>query len=265
MNSYPSDLIRQELDLTLNLIVSPINASSLLPFNANPFTHISPTFFPPPLHRSPLFSPPALHMVHIELRPFLNVVNRVFMASITCGFAFGGALVGIFVGAINGQTTETGLVRGSCVGAVTGAITALQIMDMMANGEPFSKVALLHSLLNGKVFIEWVSPAVLKAYQWQTSAMEMSFTDIFDTDNNESRGLPEVTINKLPIRIFENLSMMDQRDEECNETNCAICLQDFKNKEEGRELPNCRHIFHVKCIDEWLIRQGSCPICRRDV
>nr|GFB93461.1 NEP1-interacting protein-like 1 [Tanacetum cinerariifolium] len=109
-------------------------------------------------------------MVHFELRPFLNVVNRVFMASITCGFAFGGALVGIFVGAINGQTTETGLVRGSCVGAVTGAITALQLMDMMANGEPFSKVALLHSLLNGKVFTEWVSPAVLKAYQWQSIA-----------------------------------------------------------------------------------------------
>lgn len=52
----------------------------------------------------------------------------------------GGALVGIIMGAINGQTTETGLVRGSFVGAITGAITALQLMDMMANGEPFSKV-----------------------------------------------------------------------------------------------------------------------------
>lgn len=101
----------------------------------------------------------------------------------------------------------------------------------------------------------------------QASAMEMSlgFTDIFDTDNNESKGLSEDTINKLPISIFENLSMIDQRDEEFNETNCVICLQYFKNNEEGRELPSCRHIFHLKCIDEWLIRQGSCPICRRDV
>ncbi|PWA34488.1 RING/U-box superfamily protein [Artemisia annua] len=204
-------------------------------------------------------------MVHFELRSFLNVVNRVFMASMTCAFACGGGLVGIIMGAIKGQTTETGLVRGSCVGAITGAITALQIMDMMADGEPFSKAALLHSLLNGKVFFEWVSPAVLKAYQWQASAMEMSlsFTDIFDTDNNGSRGLSEDKINKLPIRIFENLSMMAQRDEELNE--CVICLQDFKNKEEGRELPSCRHIFHLKCIDDWLIRQSSCPICRRDV
>jgi hypothetical protein len=33
----------------------------------------------------------------------------------------------------------------------------------------FLQVALLHSLLNGKVFMEWVGPAVLKAYQWQVS------------------------------------------------------------------------------------------------
>ncbi|KAI3511260.1 hypothetical protein L1887_18408 [Cichorium endivia] len=64
-------------------------------------------------------------------------------------------------------------------------------MDMMIDGEPFWKVALIHSLLNGKVFIEWVSPAVLKAYQWQTSAIEMSLVDMFDIDNSGTRGLSE--------------------------------------------------------------------------
>ncbi|XP_024967930.1 NEP1-interacting protein 2-like [Cynara cardunculus var. scolymus] len=191
-----------------------------------------------------------------------NVINRIFTALLTCAFALGGAGIGIITGAIKGQTTETGLVRGAGVGAVTGAITALQLMEMMANGESFSKVALLHSLLNGKVFMEWVSPAVLKAYQWQASAMEMSFSDMFDMDSNGIRGLSEDIIDSLPKRIFGNST---QNDNECNETSCTICLQDFKNGEEGRELLNCRHVFHLKCIDEWLIRQGSCPICRKDV
>lgn len=31
------------------------------------------------------------------------------------------------------------------------------------------QVALLRSLVDGKVFMEWVGPAVLKAYQWQAS------------------------------------------------------------------------------------------------
>ncbi|KAM0063508.1 putative transcription factor C2H2 family [Helianthus debilis subsp. tardiflorus] len=191
----------------------------------------------------------------------LNVTKKLFNALITFAFALGGAVIGTITGAIKGQTTETGLVRGAGVGAVTGAITALQVMDMMVNGEPFSKVALLHSLLNGKVFIEWVSPAMLKAYQWQTSGMETTFGDMFEMENNGTRGLSEDTIKRLPKRVFENSLKTSQGDE----TNCAICLQDFEIKEEGRELPSCRHVFHVKCIDEWLIRQGSCPICRRDV
>ncbi|KAI3810044.1 hypothetical protein L1987_19651 [Smallanthus sonchifolius] len=201
-------------------------------------------------------------MANFKITPLINVINIVFNALITCAFALGGSVIGSVTGAIKGQTTETGLVRGAGVGAVTGAITALQVMDMMVNGEPFSKVALLHSLLNGKVFIEWVSPAVLKAYQWQTSGMETSFSDMFDVGNNGARGLSEDTIKRLPKRVFENSSTtIDERDG----TNCAICLQDFEKKEEGRELPSCRHVFHLKCIDEWLIRQGSCPICRRDV
>ena len=77
----------------------------------------------------------------------VNILKKIYIYLPTCiwpnWFEFwdaGGALVGIPMGAIKGQTTETGLVRGSCVGAITGAITALQIMDMMVNGEPFSKV-----------------------------------------------------------------------------------------------------------------------------
>ncbi|CAG8507972.1 10751_t:CDS:1, partial [Acaulospora morrowiae] len=45
---------------------------------------------------------------------------------------------------------------------------------------------------------------------------------------------------------------------------CAICLEDFDNGDEVRELP-CRHWYHVECIDPWLTtKSSSCPLCKKD-
>ncbi|CAA2984750.1 NEP1-interacting -like 1 [Olea europaea subsp. europaea] len=95
------------------------------------------------------------------------LVKKITTALVTCIFALGGASIGAVTGGIKGQTTETGLLHGIGIGMVAGAITAVQLMDLIVDGEPFSKVALICSLMNGKIFMEWVSPAVLKAYQWQ--------------------------------------------------------------------------------------------------
>nr|GEW38355.1 RING/U-box superfamily protein [Tanacetum cinerariifolium] len=56
---------------------------------------------------------------------------RARIAILTCMVSLGGAIVGTIMGAIKGQPTETRLVR--------GAITALQLMDMIIDGDPFSK------------------------------------------------------------------------------------------------------------------------------
>ncbi|GJX90349.1 zinc finger, CCHC-type containing protein [Tanacetum coccineum] len=43
---------------------------------------------------------------------------------------------------------------------------------------------------------------------------------------------------------------------------CAICLKDFKLREQLTEL-GCRHYYHGSCIKEWLTRKNQCPLCRR--
>ncbi|KAJ6724274.1 RING/U-BOX SUPERFAMILY PROTEIN [Salix viminalis] len=166
---------------------------------------------------------------------------------------------------MEGQTTETGFLRGSGVGAVAGAVTSVQLLESMIDGEPLSKVALLHSLLNGKAFSEWVGPALLTAYQCQVTAiLETTYREISDIyDTNGVSGLSEDCIQKLPEFIYQSDSNIVVQC--CPEFCCSICLQDFKDWDSMRKLPFCEHYFHLECIDEWLTRNGSCPMCRNYV
>ncbi|XP_042407885.1 E3 ubiquitin-protein ligase RHA2A-like [Zingiber officinale] len=44
---------------------------------------------------------------------------------------------------------------------------------------------------------------------------------------------------------------------------CVICLGEVEAAEKVRELANCRHSFHVDCIDRWVdAGHVSCPLCR---
>lgn len=46
---------------------------------------------------------------------------------------------------------------------------------------------------------------------------------------------------------------------------CAICLGEYQEKEVLRIMPKCGHSFHLSCIDVWLRKQSTCPVCRLSV
>ena len=41
---------------------------------------------------------------------------------------------------------------------------------------------------------------------------------------------------------------------------CAICIQQMKEGDSVRRF-SCRHCFHAGCVDNWLVRRLSCPLC----
>ncbi|TKY46887.1 NEP1-interacting protein 1 [Spatholobus suberectus] len=115
---------------------------------------------------------------------FMKVVERVVFAEFTCILALGGSIMGIIAGAIKGHTTEAGFLDGVCKGAVTGAIAALELLNFADDDEPLSKVALLRSLLNGKLYMEWICPAVAQAYQCHINAHGTTYREESDIYND---------------------------------------------------------------------------------
>ncbi|CAN1168205.1 E3 ubiquitin-protein ligase At4g11680 [Linum perenne] len=45
---------------------------------------------------------------------------------------------------------------------------------------------------------------------------------------------------------------------------CCICLNEYEDEEELKELP-CGHVFHVECVDKWLKINASCPLCKYEI
>ena len=56
-----------------------------------------------------------------------------------------------------------------------------------------------------------------------------------------------------------------KKDDEIIGKKCLICMDEFKHKEYKRILPRCKHYFHKKCIDKWLKKNSTCPICRQEL
>lgn len=70
-------------------------------------------------------------------------------------------------------------------------------------------------------------------------------------------GVKKRALRSIPVEVYGNTAGEEEV--------CAICLGEFADGEKVRVLPRCRHGFHVRCVDAWLLSRGSCPTCRQAV
>ncbi|CAK4648307.1 hypothetical protein LEN26_005998 [Aphanomyces euteiches] len=71
------------------------------------------------------------------------------------------------------------------------------------------------------------------------------------------RGLSQEQINHFELVKFSPLTPP-------TDEMCPICLIEYASDDELRQLP-CMHRYHPPCIDEWLKKNQTCPMCKRDV
>ncbi|KAF8027138.1 hypothetical protein BT93_E0146 [Corymbia citriodora subsp. variegata] len=70
-------------------------------------------------------------------------------------------------------------------------------------------------------------------------------------------GLEPVLVAAIPTMKFDQKAFSSIEDAQC-----SICLGEYQEGEELRIMPKCEHNFHLSCIDTWLRKRSTCPVCR---
>nr|VDC94787.1 unnamed protein product [Brassica oleracea] len=154
------------------------------------------------------------------------VLGTIISANLIFFFALVGTLLGAFTGALIGQETESGFIRGAEIGAFYGAVLSIEVFQSSIHlwrSDESCLVYLHHvvvSLLSGRLVRERIGPAIRQ----RISLLEIGGSTLTITGNNNTHGSE-------------------------NGESCSICLQDYQLGEIVRILPNCLHMFHLPCID----------------
>lgn len=73
------------------------------------------------------------------------------------------------------------------------------------------------------------------------------------------RGASRRAIAELPTVTYDS-----SLDFGSQEPSCSVCISDFEPHDQLRILP-CKHAFHARCVDQWLIVNANCPLCRKSI
>uniref|UniRef100_A0A183VGE8 RING finger protein 11 n=2 Tax=Toxocara canis TaxID=6265 RepID=A0A183VGE8_TOXCA len=90
-------------------------------------------------------------------------------------------------------------------------------------------------------------------------AQENSRTAASDTgDTSEQAGKARLSgmLEQIPADKYSSGTKGDAE--------CAICMMEFLDGDAIRYLP-CMHCYHVRCVDDWLMRSFKCPSCLEPV
>eukprot|EP00494_Astrolonche_serrata_P028539 UN28806 len=77
-------------------------------------------------------------------------------------------------------------------------------------------------------------------------------------ENSPKQTLTPTELDQIQCSLY--IATPDNTDSQ----SCSICLDTLKNNDLIRTL-NCLHVFHKKCVDQWLLNEKkTCPLCLQD-
>ncbi|XP_039126138.1 RING-H2 finger protein ATL67-like [Dioscorea cayenensis subsp. rotundata] len=84
-------------------------------------------------------------------------------------------------------------------------------------------------------------------------------TEDDDGDGNGGQHSPVPGLDPAAINSYPKFPFSAEKG---GDVVCSICLCEYRDGEMLRMMPDCRHYFHLMCIDAWLRLNASCPVCR---
>ena len=83
------------------------------------------------------------------------------------------------------------------------------------------------------------------------------YVEQYKNDYLKNKGITKKQFDKLP-KVKYNKEKYSENYQ------CIICMEEFEKNEKVTLLP-CDHIFHSNCIEQWLLKQRSCPFCKSEI
>lgn len=99
--------------------------------------------------------------------------------------------------------------------------------------------------------------SVLRRQETEPVPEDVQFYFTFDNTSQQFQGL---RLEDLPN--YTQLFVLNEMTE--NEM-CSICRNQFQMNEICRKINQCQHYFHQSCVDSWLSRNSTCPVCRHSI
>ncbi|KAG5607963.1 hypothetical protein H5410_029455 [Solanum commersonii] len=110
------------------------------------------------------------------------------------------------------------------------------------------------------IFIVFVCTRLICArIQYLTRRRSSAYTSRSDLSILERglHGLEPLVIGNFPTKKYSDAFFSFAED-----TQCMICLAEYREEDTLRILPLCGHYFHATCIDIWFQQHSTCPVCR---
>ena len=98
------------------------------------------------------------------------------------------------------------------------------------------------------------------------SPSQMTYDQLLQLGENVgkvSKGTDQKQLDDLPTCTYGEAKSKGEAFAILGEQ-CAVCRCEYDDDDVVRILP-CRHAEHAECLDQWLLRNRSCPLCQRDV
>ncbi|KAL3369588.1 hypothetical protein AABB24_010101 [Solanum stoloniferum] len=110
------------------------------------------------------------------------------------------------------------------------------------------------------IFIVFVCTRLICArIQYLTRRRSSAYTSRSDLSILERglHGLEPLAVANFPTKKYSDAFFSFAED-----TQCTICLAEYREEDTLRILPLCGHYFHATCIDIWFQQHSTCPVCR---